>query len=81
MPPNDRKHKAARLAARIFATVLFPDNRWEWENARDKAEKLLLEAAEQLLDAYENSPPKKRREKKEKLQVLRKHLQKNKKKT
>ena len=76
MPRNDRKHKAARLAARIFATVLFPDNRWEWENARDKAEKLLLEAAEQLLDAYENSPAKKRREKKEKLQELRKHLQK-----
>jgi hypothetical protein len=79
--PNDRKHKAARLAARIFATVLFPSNRWEWQTARDKAEKLLLEAAEQLLDAYENSPAKKRREKKEKLQELREHLQKNKKKT
>ena len=81
MPPNDRKHKAARLAARIFATILFPENRWEWESARDKAEKLLLEAAEQLLGAYENSPAKKRRKKKEKLQELRKHLQKNKKKT
>jgi hypothetical protein len=53
MPPNDRKHKAARLAARIFATVLFPDNRWEWQKARDKVEKILLEAAEQLLDACE----------------------------
>ena len=81
MPPNDRKHKAARLAARIFATVLFPDNRWEWQKARDKVEKILLEAAEQLLDAYENSSAKKRREKKEKLQELREHLQKNKKKT
>ena len=81
MPLNDRKHKAARLAARIFATILFPDNRWEWQKTRDKAEKLLLEAAEQLLGAYENSPAKKRREKKEKLQELREHLQKNKKKT
>ena len=79
MPPNDRKHKAARLAARIFATILFPENRWEWQKTRDKVEKLLLETAEQLLDAYENSPAKKRKEKKEKLQELRKHLQKNKK--
>ena len=76
MPPNDRKHKAARLAARIFATVLFPSNRWEWENARDKVEKLLLETAEQLLGAYENSPAQTRRKKKEKLQELREHLQK-----
>jgi len=81
MPPNDRKHKAARLAARIFATVLFPSNRWEWQKARDKAEKLLLEAAEQLLGACENSPAQKRRQKKEKLQELRKHLQKKQEKT
>ena len=73
---NDRKHKAARLAARIFATVLFPSNRWEWQKARDKVEKLLLETAEQLLDAYENSPAKKRRDKRKKLQELREHLQK-----
>ena len=81
MPPNDRKHKAARLAARIFATVLFPSNRWEWQRSRDKAEKLLLETAEQLLDAYENSPAKKRRDKKKKLQELREYLQKKQKKT
>ena len=81
MPRNDRKHKAARLAARIFATVLFPSNGWEWQTARDKAEKLLLEAAEQLLDAYENSPAKKRRDKKKKLQELREHLQKKQKKS
>jgi len=81
MPPNDRKHKAARLAARIFATVLFPSSRWEWQKARDKAEKLLLETAEQLSDAYENSPAKKRRDKKKKLQELREHLQKKQKKT
>ena len=80
MPPNDRKHKAARLAARIFATILFPENRWEWQRSRDKAEKLLLETAEQLLDAYENSPAKKRRDKKKKLQELREHLQKKQKK-
>ena len=81
MPPNDRKHKAARLAARIFATVLFPENSWEWEKARAKVEKLLLETAEQLLDAYENSPAQKRRKKKEKLQELREHLQKKQKKS
>ena len=81
MPRNDRKHKAARLAARIFATILFPSNRWEWQNTRDKVEKLLLETAEQLLDAYENSPAKKRRDKKKKLQALREHLQKKQKKT
>ena len=80
MPLNDRKHKAARLAARIFATILFPENRWEWQKARDKVEKLLLETAEQLLDAYENSPAKKRKEKKEKLRQLREHLQKKQKK-
>ena len=78
MPPNDRKHKAARLAARIFATILFPSNRWEWQKTRDKVEKLLLETAEQLLDAYEHSPAKKRRDKKKKLQALREHYQKNK---
>ena len=76
MPPNDKKHKASRLAARIFATVLFPSNSWEWQKARDKAEKLLLEASEQLLGAYENSPAKKRREKKEKLRQLREYYQK-----
>ena len=56
--------------------MLFPDNRWEWQKARDKAEKLLLETAEQLLDAYENSPAQKRKEKKKKHQELREHLQK-----
>ena len=76
MPPNDRKHKAARLAARIFATILFPSNRWEWQKTRDKAEKILLETAEQLLDAHKNSAAQKRREKKKKLQELREHLQK-----
>ena len=81
MLSNDRKHKAARLAARIFATVLFPENRWEWQRTRDKVEKLLLETAEQLLDAYESSPAKKRREKKKKLQELREHLQKKQKKS
>ena len=80
MPSNDRKHKAARLAARIFATILFPDNRWEWEKARAEVEKILLETAEQLLDAYENSPAKKRKEKKKKLQELREYLQKKQKK-
>ena len=76
MPPNDRKHKAARLASRIFATILFPENRWEWQRTRDKVEKLLLETAEQLLGAYENSPAQKRKEKKEKLRQLREYYQK-----
>ena len=81
MLSNDRKHKAARLAARIFATVLFPENRWEWQRTRDKVEKLLLETAEQLLDAHKNSPAQKRKEKKEKLRQLREHLQKKQKKS
>jgi len=81
MPPNDRKHKAARMAARIFATVLFPTGRWEWESARHKVEKLLLEIAEQLLDAHNNSPAQKRKEKKEKLRQLHEYLQKKQKKS
>ena len=76
MLPYDKKHKAVRLAARIFATILVPVGEEDWQKARKRAEKVLTELADQLLEAYENSPAKKRREKKEKLQELRKHLQK-----
>ena len=74
MPLYDRKHKAARLAARIFATILFPEARDEWENARKRVEEVLLRIAEQLLDEKKSSPAQKRKEKKQNLQELREHL-------
>ena len=79
MPPYDKNHKAVRLAARIFATILVPVGEEDWENARKRAEKVLTELADQLLEEEKNSPAQKRREKKEKLRQLREHYQKNKK--
>jgi len=76
MPPYDKKHKAVRLAARIFATVLMPVGQEGWEKARKRAEKVLTELADVLLEEEKNSPAQKRKEKKEKLQALREHLQK-----
>jgi hypothetical protein len=74
MLPLDKKHKAVRLASRIFATVLFP-GREGWQAAQKETEKVLMNLAEQrLLEEQENSPAQKRKEKKQKLQELREHL-------
>jgi hypothetical protein len=79
MPSLDKKHKAVRLASRIFATILVPVGKEGWQKARKRAEKVLTELADQLLEEEKNSPAQKRREKKEKLRQLREHYQKNKK--
>lgn len=79
MPPNDKRHKAVRLAARIFATVFVPVGQEGWEKARKRAEKVLTDLADQLLEEDKNSPAQKRREQKEKLLRLRDLHQKNKK--
>ena len=76
MPPYDKKHKAVRLAARIFATILVPVGKEGWEKARKRAQKVLTDLAEQLLEEEKNSPAQKRKEKKEKLRQLREHYQK-----
>jgi|6_EtaG_2_1085325.scaffolds.fasta_scaffold27885_5 hypothetical protein len=76
MPPYDKKHKAVRLASRIFATILVPVGEEGWEKARKRAEKVLTDLADQLLEEEKNSPAQKRREKKEKLQELRRYYQK-----
>ena len=76
MPPYDKKHKAVRLAARIFATVLMPVGQEGWEKARKRAEKVLTDLADQLLEEEKNSPAQKRKEKKEKLRQLREYYQK-----
>ena len=80
MHPLDKKHKAVRLASRIFATILFPEKRG-WEKARKKTERVLMNLAETLLEEHESSPAELRRRRKEKLKALREHLQKNKKNT
>jgi len=74
MPFNDKKHKAVRLASRIFATILFPVGQKDWEKARKRAEKVLMDLAVQLLEEDKNSPVQKRKEKKEKLRQLREHF-------
>jgi len=79
MPPYDKKHKAVRIASRIFATILIPVGKEGWEKARKRAEKVLTDLADQLLEQEKNSPAQKRREKKEKLRQLREYYQKNKK--
>jgi len=79
MPPYDKKHKAVRMASRIFATILMPVGQEGWEKARKRAEKVLTDLADQLLEEEKNSPAQKRKEKKEKLRQLREHYQKNKK--
>ena len=76
MPPNDKKHKAVRLAARIFATILVPVGQEGWEKARKRAEKVLMDLAVQLLEEDKNSPAQKRKEKKEKLRQLQEHYHK-----
>jgi hypothetical protein len=73
MLPLDKKHKAVRLASRIFATVLFP-GREGWQAAQKETEKVLMNLAQRLLEEQENSPTQKRKEKKQKLQELREHL-------
>ena len=47
-----------------------------WQKARKRAEKVLTELADQLLEEEKNLPAQKRREKKEKLRQLREHYQK-----
>ena len=81
MYPLDKKHKAVRLASRIYATILFPVGKKDWEKARKKTEKVLMNLAETLLEEHHNSPAEVRRRKKEKLKALREHLQKSKKAT
>ena len=76
MPPYDKKHKAVRLASRIFATILVPVGEEGWQKARKRAEKVLMDLADLLLEEEKNSPARKRREKKEKLRQLRERLQK-----
>ena len=76
MPPHDKKHKAVRLASRIFATILCPVGQKDWEKTRKRAEKVLTDLADVLLEEEKNSPAQKRKEKKEKLRQLREYYQK-----
>ncbi len=78
MLPLDNKHKAVRLASRIFATVLFPVDQRDWEEARKKTEEILMILAEVLLGEQANSPLEKLRQKKAKLKALREKLKKEK---
>jgi len=78
MPPLDNKHKAVRLASRIFATVLFPEEQRDWEKARKKTEEVLLILADVLLDEHATSPLEKLKRKKAKLKALREKLKKEK---
>ena len=78
MLPLDKKHKAIRLASRIFATVLFPVDQRDWEEARKKSEEILTILAEVLLGEQTNSPLEKLRRKKAKLKALREKLKKEK---
>ena len=78
MHPLDNKHKAVRLASRIFATVLFPMGREDWEKARKKTEEVLLILADVLLDEHATSPLEKLKRKKAKLKALREKLKKEK---
>ena len=74
----DNKHKAVRLASRIFATVLFP-KREGWELARKKTESVLMNLADTLLEEHRNSPAEVQRRKRKKLEALREKLKKRKK--
>ena len=78
MLPLDKKHKAVRLASRIFATVLMPVGQKDWEEARKKSEEILMILAEVLLDEQANSPLEKLRRKRAKLKALREKLKKEK---
>ena len=78
MLPLDNKHKAVRLASRIFATVLFPVDQRDWEEARKKSEEILMILAEVLLGEQASSPLQKLRQKKAKLKALREKLKKEK---
>ena len=78
MSPLDKKHKAVRLASRIFATVLFPVDQRDWEEARKKSEEILLILADVLLDEHATSPLEKLKRKKAKLKALREKLKKEK---
>ena len=78
MLPLDKKHKAVRLASRIFATVLFPEDQRDWEKARKKTEEVLLTIADVLLDEHATSPLEKLKRKKAKLKTLREKLKKEK---
>ena len=78
MLPLDNKHKAVRLASRIFATVLFPVDQRDWEKARKKTEEVLLILAAVLLDEHATSPLEKLKRKKAKLKALREKLKKEK---
>ena len=73
----DKKHKAIRLATRIFATVLCPVGHESWQMAYEKTEKVLTKLADQILEEQANSPERKRKEKKEKLRQLREQYKKN----
>ena len=76
MLPLDNKHKAVRLASRIFATVLFPVDQRDWEEARKKSEEILVILADVLLDEHATSPLEKLKQKKAKLKALREKLKK-----
>ena len=78
MLPLDKKHKAIRLASRIFATVLFPVDQRDWEEARKKSEEILMILADVLLGEQANSPLEKLRKKRAKLKALREKLKKEK---
>ena len=78
MLPLDNKHKAVRLASRIFATILFPVEQRDWEKARKKTEEVLLILADVLLDEHATSPLEKLKRKKAKLKALREKLKKRK---
>ena len=78
MLPLDNKHKAVRLASRIFATILFPVEQRDWEKARKKTEEVLLILADVFLDEHATSPLEKLKRKKAKLKALREKLKKEK---
>ena len=78
MLPLDNKHKAVRLASRIFATVLFP-KREGWEHAQKKTESVLMNLANALLEEHDNSPAEVQKRKRAKLKALREQLKKRKK--
>ena len=78
MSPLDKKHKAVRLASRIFATILYPVEQRDLEKASKKTEEVLLILADVLLDEHAASPLEKLKQKKAKLKALREKLKKEK---
>ena len=73
MDSHNKKYDAAETAARIFATILFPEDKGMWKRAHKRVKEILLEEADHLMVDHTKGRLGGRKKKKEYLRRIREY--------